>query len=230
MRARVREAAGVVAFTLMCGAGLLMLTVIKVALREAPHVAVSVVGAGVTMYWAIRKIRGWHTLRRLRAEGWQPARADQPWPWLTLIERPDHTRVHRAWARIVDGLALTVGEISWDGNALSGSVKGWKGRGVVVVVNLPTPVEPMALRRPHRTIGTSHRLGFPAMHAAYEAGEIPPWTVKDDRLFTFNAMPGQLRADIVQVAVQRTLLVVRLLDLGPDATPRCVDPRQTAGP
>ena len=84
------------------------------------------------------------------------------------------------------------------------------------MVRLPAPTGPMALRRPHRTIGTSHRLGFPAMHAAYEAGEIPSWTAKDDRLFTFNAIPGQLRAGAVQVAVQRTLLVVRLLDLGPD--------------
>ncbi|MDM4722390.1 hypothetical protein QTQ03_23410 [Micromonospora sp. WMMA1363] len=76
------------------------------------------------------------------------------------------------------------------------------------MVKQHAPTEPVALRGPHRTIGTSHRLDLPAMHAAYEAGEIPPWTVNDDCLFTFNAIPGQLRGDAVQVAVQPTMLVV----------------------
>ncbi|WP_091643858.1 hypothetical protein [Micromonospora pallida] len=204
------------ALVLMCCAGSLTLGTAKVMAQQHPMVAVAVVGGGYAVRLAVREIRDRQTLHRLGAEGWQPVPADQPWPWLPLCERPDQTRVRRAWTRTVDRLPLTVGEITWDGNALSGSVRGWKGRGVFVVVKLPAPTEPMALRRPHRTIGTSHRLDSPAMHAAYEADEIPPWTAQDDHLFTFHAFPGQLRADAVQVAVQRTLLVVRLLDLGPD--------------
>lgn len=214
MRERVRNAFGMTAFVLMCCAGSLVWATIKVAAHHYPLVAVAIGGGGYAAHRAVRKFRDRRTLHRLGAEGWQPAPADQPWPWLPLSERPDHIKVHRAWTRTVDRLPVTAGEITWDNNALSGSVKGWKGRGVFVLVKLPTPTEPMALHRPHRTIGTSHRLDIPAMHAAYEADEIPPWTAKDDHLFTFNAIPGQLRADAVQASVQRTLLVVRLLDLG----------------
>jgi hypothetical protein len=216
MRDRVRYAFDVAAMVILCCAGSLMWATIKVAAQHYPLVAAAVFGGGYAMYRVVRRIRDRQTLHRLDADGWQPAPADQPWPWLPLSERPDQTKVHQAWTRTIDRLPLTVGEITWDDNALSGSVKGWKGRAVFVVVKLPAPTEPMALRRPHHTIGTSHRLDFPAMHTAYEAGEIPPWTAKDDRLFTFNEVPGQLRAGAVHVAVQRTLLVVRLLDLGPD--------------
>lgn len=155
------------------------------------------------------------TRRRLEAEGWQPVPTDRPWPWLPLIERPGQTTVSLAWTRTVDRLPVAVGEIAWEGDALAGAVKGYAGRGVFVVVELPSPTEPMALRR-HRTIGTSHRLDFPAMREAFEAGEIPPWTAADDHLFTFTAIPDRLRGDAVREAVRRTLLVVRLLDLGPD--------------
>jgi hypothetical protein len=216
MRARVRDAAATIAFLLVCCGGSLILAALKVAAQHFPLVMAAAVAVGVSVRRAVRKLRDREALRQLAAEGWEPAATDQPWPWLELLERPGQTEVHRAWTRTVDGLPLTAGEITWDDNALNGSVQGWTGRGVFVVVELPAPTEPMALRRPHRTIGSSHRLGFPAMLAAYEAGEIPPWTAKDDRLFTFNAIPDQLRAGAIPEAVERTLLVVRLLDLGPD--------------
>lgn len=215
MRERVRNACSMAVIVLVCCGGSLLVATFQVAAEHHPLVAVAVVG-GYAVRLADRMICAWLTRHRLEAEGWQPEATDRPWPWLPLSERPDRIRVHRAWTRTVDGLPLTIGEISWDDNALSGSVRGWKGRGVFVVVTLPTPAEPMALRIPHRTIGASHRLDSPAMHAAYAAGEIPPWTADGDLLFTFSAMPGQLRADAVQLAVQRTLLVVDLLDL------RCV--------
>lgn len=216
MGARVRDAVGTVLIVLICCTGVLMLATVKVLAREYPLAAVGIGGCGFAAHRAIREIRDWQTRRQLRAEKWQPIPADQPWPWLPLLVRPDHATVRRAWTGTVDRLPVTVGEISWDDNALSGAVTSWKGRGVCVVVTLPTPTEPMALRLPDRPIGTSPRLDFPAMRAAYDAGEIPPWTVADDRLFTFNAIPGQLRAGAVQAAVRRTLLVVRLLDLAPD--------------
>lgn len=208
----MRNAGCLVALLLAC----CVVALIQVAAQEYPLVAVGVAGAGLAAYGAFRKIRDWQALRRLEAQGWQSAPAGQPWPWLPLLVRPGATRVLRAWARTVDGLPVTAGELTWDDNVLDGSVEGWQGRGVFVVVRLPAPTEPMALRRPHRTIGTSHRLEFPALHAAYAAGEIPPWTAKDDCLFTFTAFQGQLRADALEAAVRRTLLVVRLLDLGPE--------------
>lgn len=229
MKQRVRHAAGMVAITLMCCAGTLIWAVLEVAAREYPLAAAAVIGGSVATHRAAGKLGDWRTLRRLAAAGWQPAPADQPWPWLPLVERPDQTTVHRAWTRTVDRLPLTVGEITWDDNALSGSVKGWAGRGVFVVVKLPAPTEPMALRRPHRTIGTSHRLELPAMHAAYEAGDIPPWTAKDDHLFTFDAIPGQLRAGAVESAVQRTLRVVRLLGLAECGTAVSADAGEPSG-
>jgi hypothetical protein len=216
MRARVRDAAGLIALILVCGGGSLVIATVKVAAQQFPLVFLAILGGGLVARPAVRTVRERLTRRRLATEGWQPVPARQPWPWQPLLERPDQTTVHRAWTRIVDGLPLAAGEISWDDNALNGSVKGWAGRGVFVVVKLPAPTEPMALRRPNRTIGTSHRLDFPAMRAAFEAGEIPPWTARDDRLFTFEAIPGQLRATEIKEAVRRALLVVRLLDLGPD--------------
>jgi hypothetical protein len=216
MRARVRDAAGLIALIIVCGGGSLVVATFKVAAQQFPLVFLAMLGGGLVAGPAVRTIRDRQTRRRLAADGWRPVPAAQPWPWQPLLERPDQTTVHRAWARTVDGLPLAAGEISWDDNALNGSVTGWAGRGVFVVVKLPAPTEPMALRRPHRTIGASHRLDFPAMRAAFEAGEIPPWTARDDRLFTFEAIPGQLRAGQIQEAVRRTLLVVRLLDLGPD--------------
>lgn len=195
---------------------LCVVAAIQVAAQEFPLVAVCIVGAGLATYATIRKIRDRRAVRRLGAQGWQSAPAGQSWPWLPLLARPGATRVLRAWSRTVDGLPVTAGELTWDDNVLDGSVEGWRGRGVFVVVRLPAPTEPMALRRPHRTVGTSHRLESPALHAAYAAGEIPPWTAKDDCLFTFTAFQGQLRADALEAAVRRTLLVVRLLDLGPE--------------
>jgi hypothetical protein len=214
MRDRGRNVFGMAVFALMCCAGSLMWATLEVAVQHHPLVAAAVFGGGYAMHRAVRKIRDRQPRPRLVGQRGLPALGPEPVQCLPLIERPDQTKVHRAWTRTVAGLPFTVGEITWDDNALSGSVMDWKGRGVFVVVKLPAPTEPMALRRPHRTIGTSHRLDFPAMHAAYEAGEIPPWTANDDRLFTFNPIRGQLRAGAVEVAVRRTLLVVRLLDLG----------------
>ncbi|MEO3747449.1 hypothetical protein [Plantactinospora sp. B5E13] len=148
---------------LMCCGGLLILAAVKIAAQHYPLVAMVVVGTGYAARRVVHTIRARRTARRLGIEGWRPAPIDQPWPWLPLSERPDQIRVHRAWARTVDRLPLTVGEITWNGNALHGSVPDWQGRGVFVVVQLPVPVEPMALRRPHRMIGTARRLDAPGV-------------------------------------------------------------------
>jgi hypothetical protein len=215
MRERFNNVAIAIALVLACCAGSLMVATVKVIAQEHLFISACVALVGFAVYRTVRAVRDRRTLRVLADEGWRSVPAEQPWPWLPLIEHPDRTMVYRAWSRTVDRLPVTVGELTWNENALVGSVKQWRGRGVFVMVELPAPTEPMA-QRLHRTIGTSHRLDFPALRAAYEAGEIPPWTAADDRLYTFNPIPDRLRADRIQEAVRRTLLVVRLLDLGPD--------------
>jgi hypothetical protein len=82
---------------------------------------------------------------------------------------------------------------------------------------IPVPTEPMSLRRPHRTLGSSHRLDRPALHDAFENGEIPPWTAREQSLFTFEAVKGRLHPSSLDSLLLRTLRIVDLLDLGPDA-------------
>jgi hypothetical protein len=74
------------------------------------------------------------------------------------------------------------------------------------------------MRRPHRTIGTSHRLDRPAPKDAFESGEIPPIAAPDRSLFTFEASKVErLAPESLDSLLERTQLIVRLLDLGPDA-------------
>jgi hypothetical protein len=55
------------------------------------------------------------------------------------------------------------------------------------------------------------------VHEAFEAGRIPPWTVRGEELFTFETVEGRFTPKSVERSVQRALLAVRLLDLGPDS-------------
>jgi hypothetical protein len=115
------------------------------------------------------------------------------------------------------GLLITVGEIRWSDDALSGAVEGWAGKGVFVEVRLPVVTEPMGIRRPNRTIGTSLRLDRPALRDAFENGEIPPFAALDRSLFTFEASKAErLAPEALDSLLERTQLIVRLLDLGPD--------------
>lgn len=161
---------------------------------------------------AFRRIETW-----VAAGNWISVPVGRSWPWTSLLQTPDSVVVDRAWQSMVDDhLLITAGELHWSDNALGGAVDGWVGRGVFVVVHLPVETEPMGIRRPHRTIGTSHRLDLPALNDAFENGEIPPFTAIDRSLFTFEALEGSLRPEAVDSLIRRTLRCVHLLDLGPD--------------
>jgi hypothetical protein len=162
---------------------------------------------------AQRRIDEW-----VGAGGWISVPARSAWPWESLLRMAGTVVVDRAWQSMIDDLPVTAGELHWDANALDGAVVGWAGRGVFVVVHLPVATEPMAMRRPHRTIGTSHRLDRPELHDAYENGDLPPWTARDRSLFTFEAFDGRLDPVALDRLVLRTLRIVDLLDLGPDTT------------
>ena len=176
-------------------------------------VAALVVGVTVTL---VRARRSRHRIEQWQATGWELQPEPRVWPWDGLLRDPSLVTVKRYWTRAVDGLPVTVGEIDWRDNAFAGGVNKWDGPGLCVVVQLPQPTEAMAMRRILTPVGTSHRLGLPAMIAAFVAQEIPPWTADGDELFIVEAYDDWLTPEKIERSVRRALLTVRLLDLGAD--------------
>jgi hypothetical protein len=208
-----------------CGGVTVAQVAMRLLLGHFPVPTYGVAAAAITTGVTIHRKRDRDARRRVEmwvvAGDWDPTGPSLYWPWVPLLRKLGTVQVLRAWAGPVDGLPVTVGELKWDENALDGAVVGWKGQGVFVVVRLPVPTEPMAMRRPHRTLGDSHRLDRPALHDAYEDGRIPPWTARDQDVFTFQAIKGRLAPHDLDDLIRRTLLIVGLLDLGPDeADPR----------
>jgi hypothetical protein len=215
-------ALGMVLFSVFC-CGLALPRVVLLALPPRWQAAALL---GLVVFVAgrigLRGKRDREALGRLdawvAAGGWISVPVNRSWPWNPLLRTPGTVVVKRAWQSIVDGLLITVGELEWSDNALDGAVVGWTGKGAFVEVELPVGTEPMGIRRPHRTIGTSHRLDLPALHDAYENGEIPPFTARDRSLFTFEAIKeDRLAPEFLDRLVGRTQRIVQLLDLGPDA-------------
>ncbi|MCO8273139.1 hypothetical protein M1L60_21330 [Actinoplanes sp. TRM 88003] len=152
-------------------------------------------------------------LRRWAARGeWTEIDPDERrWPW------PDgRIKVPRAWQREIDGLPVTFGEIRWRNHDFDGTVPRRKGKGAFVVVRLPHPQPSMVLRHTFEPVGDSPRLDQPALFEAYVAGEIGPWAVRGDELFTVEPRDVWLDPQIADQAVRRALRTVQLLDLGPD--------------
>jgi hypothetical protein len=205
---------------LLCCGYALVKTIFQSLLVAYPVATLGTVALAITTGVTVHRKRDRDALGRvdawIAAGEWLPVVTGGRWPWESLVRTPGSVVVDRGWQSIVDDLLVTVGELHWDDNALDGAVVGWKGRGVFVVVHLPVPTEPMAFRRPHRPVGDSHRLDRPALHDAFENGEIPPWTARDRDLFTFEAFEGRLTPEALDALVLQTLHIVRLLDLGPD--------------
>jgi hypothetical protein len=173
-----------------------------------------VIVATVGGYFAGRRLFR-NRLRRWALLGdWTPV--ERPWPW----EPPPRgvIKVRRAWERRIDGLPVTFGELRWKGNAFAGMVLLHGGSGAFVIVRLPLPSPPMALRHAFEPVGGSPRLDQPALREAYLAGDIPTWTVRDDELYTIEARDAWFDPAMADEAVRRALHIVRLLDLGPDTT------------
>lgn len=150
--------------------------------------------------------------------GWSAVgRTGRNWPWQGLLLEGE-ALVERAWTGERDGFPVTVGQVRWSGCAFAGAVLTGRGKGVFVVVRLPLPVPGMAMRFPYRFIGDSHRLESPALGEAFGKGEIPPWTVSGDQLFTVEERLGWTTPEAMELAIGRALRVVQLLDLGPDVS------------
>jgi hypothetical protein len=137
------------------------------------------------------------------------------WPWQNL-QLQGSSRVRYAWSGDIEGLPVTFGEVQWSGGAFSGAVVDRDGKGSFVVVGLPQTQPPMAARLPYKFIGDSPRLEQPALRHAFRIMEIPPFTVRDTELFTVEARDEALDPGSAYRAIRRALLVVRLLDVGPD--------------
>ena len=171
-----------------------------------------------TAVWTVARvlsIRGLRRWTRTRWTGVDPG--SRSWPWDTLVLQGD-VRVICAWTGHADGFPVTFGQIGWSGRALAGAVDDNDGQGTFVIVRLPQPEPPMAARMPLRFVGSSPRLEQPALRDAFFSGRIPAFTVRDDELFTVEQGSLTIEAAAAVHAVRRALLVVRLLDLGPDTT------------
>jgi hypothetical protein len=165
----------------------------------------------------IRRRLAWRAMRR-RAEqaGWVTVHPKgRPWPWDDLRLRGT-IEVGRAWSFRQAGFPVVAGEISWTGNALSGAVDVRDGRGLFVVVDLPVPMPSMAMRHGADPVGDSPLLDRPELRSAFRAGRIPPWTVRDRILFTFEPRTAPLRPAVIDEAVLDTLRVAGLLGLAGD--------------
>jgi len=216
-------ALGFVIFSALC----CILALPRVVLLALPRPVQAAVALGVVVWFfawvGVRRKRDAQALDRIAAwvtdGGWTAVPTNRSWPWTSLLRDPGSVVVKRAWQSIIDDLLITVGEVEWADNALDGAVVGWAGKGVFVEIQLPVGTEPMGIRRPHRTIGASHRLDRPELHDAYENGEIPPFTARDRFLFTFEAVKRDDRMvpELFDRLIERTRRIVRLLDLGPDA-------------
>jgi hypothetical protein len=220
---QVDLAIGLAVLGVICCCYAVVVVLFRTVLKSFPLPTLGVIALVIVTSVTVRRKRDRDARNRIEAwvtaGEWIPVPVHAGWPWTSLVRNTDHVVVDRAWQSMVDDLLITAGELHWTDNAFDGAVVGWSARGPFVVVHLPVPTEPMALRRPHRTLGTSHRLDRPALHDAFENGEIPPWTAREQSLFTVEAVPGRLHPDSLDSLIRRTLRIVQLLDLGPDTVP-----------
>ena len=142
--------------------------------------------------------------------------------------------------REVAGLHVTVGELSWIDNGLGNAVDSWNGHGVFSVVRLPAeqPGAAVRLRRPAqrpRADGDEFRQRFrtitdtpaavdlvaePALLEAHVRGEIAPWTLIADELFTVEPTTAPVTPTALESASRRALRIIELLGLLPPGLPR----------
>ncbi|MBL7254348.1 hypothetical protein [Paractinoplanes lichenicola] len=174
-------------------------------------------GLGMTAAIAVGRAR---TLRSLvlwaAASGWTAIDPREcPWPWSDLHLKGS-SRVRFAYAGTVGGLPIVFGQVRWKGGAFGNAASSPDGSGLFVVVRLPLHEPPMAVRLPYVFVGDSPRLDRPLLRQSFLADEIPPFTVRDNELFTIEPRDSWPDAATAEEAVRRALLIVELLDVGPD--------------
>jgi hypothetical protein len=152
--------------------------------------------------------------RHAAAAGWERAAPGKPaWPWPE--PPPGGTiRVGRTWTFTAGGFPITAGDVRWTGRAFAGATDDAAGRGVVVLVHLPAPVPAMAYHVPFERIGDSPLLERAELRKAFLTRRIPPWTLREQTLFTVEPATESVTPALIDAAVRRALLIARLLDLG----------------
>jgi hypothetical protein len=154
-------------------------------------------------------------LRHARRAGWERIRpGSREWPW-TGLRQQGSIRVRAAWSFRSGGFPVTAGRISWNGNALADATPERDGSGVFVVLRLPEPVPPAAMRLPGRLIGDVGAADPVALRSAFVRGEIPPWTASGRELFVVTGGTGSVRPKTIDDVVRRTLHIARLLGRRP---------------
>lgn len=167
--------------------------------------------------------------------GWSPATERGGWPWTPQQTRPDAVTVRFAAVKTVQGLPITVGELSWTDDGLGGSVEKSKGDGVFTVVRLPRSYPATAVQR-CRSVGRrragedeflrrfrfvvdepyfADQLADPALRAAHLTGRVPRWAIVGDELYTVVASRLPLRPARLITATDQVRHLLRLLDIRP---------------
>ncbi|GAA1618034.1 hypothetical protein [Actinoplanes couchii] len=176
---------------------------------------------GFLLFRLLRRLaRRWAFRRFADGSGWQ--RVDpgcRDWPWAGPgLHRDDPARfrvrgrvlVRSAWTFRSGDRQVTVGEVTGFGGILRGTLEHDFGQIVFVLVTLPAPLGSMAMRKPFEFIGDRH--GYTStLNVAFLNGEIPPWTVRGDELFTFQRLRSGTDPSGIPAAVQRALRVAELL-------------------
>jgi hypothetical protein len=241
---RFTEGASALAvIALVCGGGVAVLAALAALSGYLPGVAILAVPGTLVVGHVVRARRRVRRAVRARRElaawagpaGWTsiPVAADRPWPWTGLQVAPDVAVVLSAYTRRVGAFPVTVGEIRWHNRGLGTTVEPAAGSGLFVLVELPQPLPSMAVRcypalsrrrpgedefrRRFETRGfDSYRLDDPEFRAAHVNGDVPLWTVIGRDLFAFVPLDRPATPAAVDLAMERTLRVVRLMEFGPD--------------
>jgi hypothetical protein len=228
-----------VALLLCCGPmllGLLVAITSEVGVRSlglagAVAVAVLVLVSGVLARVAWYRVARWRVARWAQEGAWSLARRDR-WPWTPHVTEPSDVSVVAALTRTIDEKQITVGELTWRRNALGNAAPSWDGRGVFAVVKLvhEAPLSAVRARReprgPRPGEDEFHRrftvlMTDPEFEArldehlrrAHVDGEVPPWNIVGDELFTIAALRGPLLPQHLERAVSGATRAVHLLGL-----------------
>lgn len=147
-----------------------------------------------------------------RADSLQRRAGRRKWPWAEPTGSGT-IRVRQAWSFTAGGFPVTAGEVRWTGRGFGGATDDTDGRGVFVVVHLPVPVPSMAYHVPFERVGDSPLLDRAELRKAFLTRRIPPWTVREQCLFTVEPAYEGVTPALIGSAVRRALLVAKLLEL-----------------
>ncbi|GIH19676.1 hypothetical protein [Rugosimonospora africana] len=172
----------------------------------------------------------WALFRWADRDGWSTLAVHRDWPWATTEPGVTAPVVLCALSKTVDGLPVTVGEVTWAPGRMLDVAGAAKGHGFFAVLRLPRRYTRLGVHRklnPHRlqpgqdefarsfwTICTDAELAVshigPDIKAAHVAGNLPDWMLVNDELYVVARGAGPLKPS---VATDLTRQVCRIADL-----------------